>query len=92
NGIVTCLDPKTGEVKYEGGRVPKPARFMGSPVAFAGYVAMTSEDGDTYMLKAGADHQITHVNAIGEPVYSSPAIANGRIYIRGDKHLIAIGR
>ncbi|HET7218001.1 MAG TPA: PQQ-binding-like beta-propeller repeat protein, partial [Vicinamibacterales bacterium] len=47
NGIVTCLDPKTGEVKYEGGRVPKPARFMGSPVAFAGYVAMTSEDGDT---------------------------------------------
>jgi outer membrane protein assembly factor BamB len=92
NGIVTCLDPKTGAVKYEGGRIPKPARFMGSPVAFAGYVAMTSEDGDTFMLKAGPSHQIVGVNTIGEPVYSSPAIANGRIYIRADRHLFAIGQ
>jgi len=91
NGIVTCLNPETGEVKYEGGRVPVPARFMGSPVAFAGFVAMTSEDGDTYMLKAGPTHQITATNSVGEPVYSSPAIANGRIYIRGQKHLFAIG-
>ena len=51
NGIVTCLDPKTGAVKYEGGRIPVPARFMGSPVAFGGFVAMTSEAGDTFMLR-----------------------------------------
>jgi outer membrane protein assembly factor BamB len=92
NGIVTCLDPRTGEVKYEGGRVPVPARFMGSPVAFAGFVAMTSEDGDTYMLKAGPRHEIVRTNSVDEPVYASPAIANGRIYIRGEKHLFAIGR
>ena len=92
NGIVSCLDPKTGTVKYEGGRVPVPARFMGSPVAFAGLIAMTSEDGDTYMLKAGPVHQIVRTNSVDEPVYSSLAIANGRIYIRGDKHLFAIGK
>ena len=92
NGLVTCLDPKTGDVKYEGGRIPKPARFMGSPVAFRGYVAMTSEDGDTYMLKAGPTHEITHTNSLDEPVSASPAIANGRIYIRGEKHLFAIGK
>jgi outer membrane protein assembly factor BamB len=91
NGIVTCVDPKTGVVKYEGGRVPVPARFMGSPVAFAGYVAMTSEEGDTFMLKAGPAHEIARTNSVDEPVYSSPAIANGRIYIRGQKHLFAIG-
>jgi outer membrane protein assembly factor BamB len=91
NGIVTCLDPKSGEVLYEGGRVPSPARFMGSPVAFAGFVAMTSEDGDTYMLKAGPTHEIVRVNSVDEPVFSSLAIANGRIYIRGAKHLFAIG-
>ena len=90
NGIVTCLDAVTGEVKYEGGRVPVPARFMGSPVAFAGFIALTSEDGDTYMLKAGPTHQITATNSVDEPVYSSPAISNGRIYIRGEKHLFAI--
>jgi outer membrane protein assembly factor BamB len=91
NGIVTCLNPETGEVKYEGGRVPVPARFMGSPVAFAGFVAMTSQDGDTFMLKAGPAHEIVRTNSVDEPVYSSPAIANGRIYIRGEKHLFAIG-
>lgn len=91
NGIVTCLDPATGEVKYEGGRVPVPARFMGSPVAYAGYIALTSEDGDTYMLKAGPSHEIASRNSVGEPVYSSLALANGRVYIRGDKHLFAIG-
>jgi outer membrane protein assembly factor BamB len=92
NGIVTCLDPKTGAVKYEGGRVPVPARFMGSPVAFSGFVAMTSEEGDTYMLKAGPAHEIVRTNSVDEAVYSSPAISNGRIYIRGEKHLFAIGK
>lgn len=91
NGIVTCLDPRTGAIKYEGGRVPVPARFMGSPVAFGDFIAMTSEEGDTYMLKAGPSHQIVRTNSVDEPVFSSPAIANGRIYIRGEKHLFAIG-
>jgi outer membrane protein assembly factor BamB len=91
NGIVTCLDPKTGAVKYEGGRVPVPAKFMGSPVAFGGYVALTSQDGDTFMLKAGPRYEVVRTNAVGEPVMSSPAIANGRIYIRGQRHLFAIG-
>jgi outer membrane protein assembly factor BamB len=91
NGIVTCVDVATGEIKYEGGRPPKPARFFGSPVAFAGFVALTSEAGDTYMVKAGPLHEIAKTNSIGEPVWSSPAIANGRIYIRGEKHLFAIG-
>jgi len=91
NGIVTCIDPKSGEVKYEGGRAPTPSRFMASPVAFAGYVAMTSEDGDTFMLKAGPTHEIVRTNSVDEPVFSSPAISNGRIYIRGEKHLFAIG-
>jgi outer membrane protein assembly factor BamB len=92
NGIVTCLDPKTGTVKYEGGRIPVPARFMGSPVAFSGLVAMTSEEGDTFMLKAGPTHEIVRTNSVDEAVYSSAAIANGRIYIRAEKHLFAIGK
>jgi outer membrane protein assembly factor BamB len=92
NGIVTCLDVTTGAVKYEGGRPPKPTRFYGSPVAFGGFVALTSEDGDTYMVKAGPVHEIVRTNSIGEFTWSSPAIANGRIYIRGEKHLFAIGR
>ena len=90
-GILTALDAKTGEVKYEGGRTPVPATFTASPVAFEGKILMTSEDGDTFMIKAGPKHEIIGTNSIGEAVYASPAIADGRIYIRGEKNLYAIG-
>jgi len=91
NGVVTCLDAETGAIKYEGGRPPVAAHFMGSPVAFGGFIAMTSEEGETFMLRAGSTHEIVRTNTVDEPVYSSPAIANGRIYIRAEKHLFAIG-
>ena len=90
-GVVTCLDPKTGAVQYEGGRVPVPARIMASPVAYRGLVAITSDAGDTFLFRAGPAHEIVAANSIGEPVFSSPAIAHGRLYIRGDTHLFAIG-
>lgn len=91
-GILTCLDARTGEVKYEGGRVPIPATFTASPVAFDGKILLTSEDGDTFMVKAGPKHEILGTNTVGEPVYASPAIAEGRIFIRGEKNLYAIGK
>jgi len=90
-GILTCLDAKTGEVKYEGGRIPIPATFTASPVAYEGKILMTSEDGDTFMIKAGPKHEIIGTNSVGEPVYASPAIADGRIFIRGEKNLYCIG-
>ena len=90
-GIVTCLDASTGAVQHEGSRPPVASHFMGSPVAFGGLIAMISEEGDTFMLKAGPKPEVVGTNSIDEPVYSSPAIANGRIYIRGEKHLFAIG-
>jgi outer membrane protein assembly factor BamB len=89
-GVITTLDARTGEVKYEGGRVPVPASFMGSPIAAAGKILMTSEDGDTFVIKAGPKHEVISTNSVGEPVYTTPAISNGRIYIRGEKHLFAI--
>jgi outer membrane protein assembly factor BamB len=92
NGIITCLDATTGAIVYEGGRPPKPSRFVGSAVAYNGMIAMTSEDGETFMLKAGPKHEIVRVNSIDEPVFTSVALANGRVYIRGSKHLFAIGK
>jgi outer membrane protein assembly factor BamB len=89
-GILTCLDLKTGAVKYEGGRPPVPATFTASPVAFGNHLYMVSEDGDTFVVKAGPTHELVRTNPLGEPVYASPALANGVIYIRGLQHLYAI--
>jgi outer membrane protein assembly factor BamB len=91
NGSISCLDAQTGKVEYEGGRVPKATMFLASPVAFEGKILLTSEEGDTFILKAGPKHEVLRTNSLGEPVYASPAIADGRIFIRGENNLYAIG-
>ncbi|HMG36834.1 MAG TPA: PQQ-binding-like beta-propeller repeat protein [Blastocatellia bacterium] len=89
-GIITCLEAKTGKVVYEGGRVPVPATFTASPVAFDGKIILTSEDGDSFVIRAGPKHEVIATNSIGEPVFASPAISDGMIFIRGEKDLFCI--
>lgn len=89
-GIVTCLEATTGKLIYEGGRVPVPASFTASFVAFDGKLMMTSEDGDSFLIKAGPEFTVLATNSVGEPVYASPALSNGVIYIRGERRLFAI--
>jgi outer membrane protein assembly factor BamB len=91
NGLLTCLDAKTGAVAYEGGRPPVPSRFMGSPVAFDGRLLLTSNDGNTFIVKAGPAFELLSTNSLGEDVYGSPALSNGKLYIRGEHHLYCIG-
>lgn len=89
-GILTCLDAKTGAVKYEGGRVPVPASFMSSPIAFDGKILISSEDGDTFVVKAGPVHEIIRSNPLNEAIFATPSLAAGKIFIRGEKHLYCI--
>lgn len=89
-GIMTCLDALTGEVQYEGGRVPVPATFTASLVAVGERLLLTSEDGDTFVVKAGPQHEVIATNSVGEPVYASLAIAGDTIFIRGERHLWAV--
>ena len=91
-GILTCLELKTGRVMYDNGRVPIPATFMSSPVAFDDKILLTSEEGDTFVVKAGPSHQILQTNSIGEPVFASLALASSKIFIRGEKNLYCIGK
>lgn len=89
-GIISCLDAKTGKVMYEGGRVPVPATFMASPVAYEGTLLLTSIDGDTFVIKAGPVHEVLATNSIGEPAAATPAVSQGRVLVRGAKHLFCI--
>jgi outer membrane protein assembly factor BamB len=89
-GLLTCLHARTGKVQYAGARPPVPATFTASPVAFDNKILLTSEEGDTYVVQAGPEYRLLGTNTVGEPVYASPAIAEGRILIRGEKNLYCI--
>jgi outer membrane protein assembly factor BamB len=89
-GLVTCLDARTGEVKYEGARTPMPGSFTASPIAFDGKILLFSEDGDTHVIKAGPRHEVLRTNVLAEPIYASPAVSQGRLFIRGAQHLYCI--
>ena len=91
-GVVTCLDALTGEIVYEGGRPPVPGNFKSSPVAYDGKILIGSEEGDLFVLKAGPEFEVLATNSMNEVVWASPAISNGKIYIRGDRHLFAAGQ
>lgn len=91
-GLLTCLEARTGKLIYEGKRVPKPATFSASPVAFDGKIFLTSEDGETFVIQAGPEHQVVGSNSLDEAAYASPAIANGRLYFRTVGHLWAVGQ
>ena len=70
--------------------MPVPATFMASPVAVRDRLLLTSIDGDTYVIRAGPAHEVLGSNAIGEPVYASLAVSQGRILVRGATHLFCL--
>lgn len=89
-GILTALDGKTGEVIYEGGRMPLPSRFFSSPVVAGERLYLTSEDGDTHVIRPGPQFEVLATNSLDEPVMASPAVVDGTLYLRGAEHLYAI--
>jgi outer membrane protein assembly factor BamB len=88
-GVLTAIDAVKGERLWQE-RVD--GVFSASPVGGGGHVYFVSENGDTIVIKAGRTPQIVGRNALAERVIASPAIASGRIFIRSDDHLIAVGR
>jgi outer membrane protein assembly factor BamB len=90
-GIVWCLDAKTGAEVYGQQRL-KPGTYSGSPVLADGKIYVTDEDGLTTVIAAGPKFEVLSENPLGEYCLSSPAISDGRIYIRTSGHLYAIGK
>lgn len=88
-GVVTCADASTGERVW---RHRLGGIFFASPVAGDGKIYMTSETGETFVLRAGRAPEVLAVNDLGERLIASPAIAAGRIFLRSDGALFAIGK
>jgi outer membrane protein assembly factor BamB len=89
-GLVSCLDAATGKLHYRERLGPGGAYFS-SPVAGDGKVYATSGRGVVTVFAAGDTFRVLARNDLGEPVVATPAVADGKLYVRTENHLYAFG-
>jgi outer membrane protein assembly factor BamB len=90
--IITTFDARTGKLMYQDRLgVAQREGFSASPVHVDGKVFFTNDDGETFVLRAGPTFDLLHVNRMGERMLASPALVDGRWYMRTERHLLAVG-
>ena len=83
-GIVTALDAQSGEVLKQGRLRSALEKYFSAPVAADGKVYMMSQAGKVSVLKPGAEWEVMRTNELGHDAYATPAIVDGKLYIRTD--------
>src|SRR6266498_2793285 len=91
SGILISFDPATGQVIKQGRLLGAIDKYFSSPVAADDKVFLIGEAGQVSVLKAGGDWQVLRVNELDDEVFATPAIADGRIYIRTRSALYSFG-
>ncbi|MEL6109247.1 MAG: PQQ-binding-like beta-propeller repeat protein, partial [Planctomycetota bacterium] len=89
NGVLRCRHAKTGELAYEQ-RLGSRAGIIASLVAADGKIYAASENGTVYVVAAGPEFKLLAENPMGEPVFASPAVSEGVIFLRTTDRLVAI--
>lgn len=90
NGVLRCFHAKTGEKVYEE-RLGSGASVYASLVAADGKIFCASENGAVYVVKAGPEFKLLAKNQMGDPLYATPAIVSGVLYLRTTSRLVAVG-
>jgi outer membrane protein assembly factor BamB len=91
-GILSAYDAETGERAYQQ-RFPFGTgayNYTASPVAADGRLYYPNADGHVVVVRAGRTFEQLAVNPTGEPMLSSPAISNGMLVFRTQRHVIAV--
>jgi outer membrane protein assembly factor BamB len=88
-GVVTCIDSRSGKQHWHervGGT------FSSSPVRVADRIYGVSADGQVVTLAATDTFKVLGRSSLGESTRATPAVAGGRMFLRTESHLIAVGK
>jgi outer membrane protein assembly factor BamB len=89
-GIATCAEAKTGKALWSE-RIFD-GDVASSPVLVGEKILMVSEKGDVAVFKADKVFEEPTKVSLGEGVFASPAVADGKVFIRGTSHLFCFGK
>jgi len=88
-GAVVCYDAKAGEILWE---QEFDSGFYSSPILVDGKIYLMDREGVMHIFKAEKEYAAVATSALGEKSDASPAFADGKVYIRGEKNLYCIGK
>ena len=82
--ILACIDPKTGELKWKGGRYG-----YGQLLLAGGYLVITTEQGELVLVRATPEgHQeLARFQAIEGKTWNIPAIDHGLLLVRNTEEM-----
>ena len=89
-GIVFARHAKTGALLYSG-RLGAMGYYYASPVVADRKIFIASEEGTVVVLEAGDQLKVLARNTLDGAILATPAIVDGRIYVRTENHLYAFG-
>lgn len=92
SGILLSFDPATGNVLKQGRLHGAIDKYFASPVAADDKIFLIGQGGQVSVLKAAGEWEVLKVNELDDEVYATPAIADGRIYIRTRSALYSFGK
>jgi outer membrane protein assembly factor BamB len=87
SGLVTCMDIASGEVRWS---ERQKGKFFGSPVLVDDRLYCITNQGSVFVLRAAAEYELLSMNDLGEGSQATPAVANGRMFLRTHTHLMCV--
>lgn len=87
-GVVTCVSATDGKQLW---RERVGNNFSGSPVVVGDKVVCIAEDGEVFVIRAADKYELLGQVKLGEDSRATPAVANGRLYLRTNSHLFSLG-
>lgn len=91
-GILSRFEAKTGKQSYKTRIDPAATAFTTSPWAYNGKLFCLSEEGQTFVIAAGEQFKLLHINELDDMVQASPALVGERLLIRTEHRLYSIRR
>lgn len=90
NGMISCLDTKSGNAFIDAERLEDLKNVYASPVGADGRVYLVGRNGVTLVLKQSEKLEILATNKLDESFDASPAIAGKELFLRGHEYLYCI--
>ncbi len=90
NGKVECLDPVTGKTLWQDALPKDSAKYYASPIIAGGVMYAVREDGAGFVARVKDKFELLAENHLEEQVISSPVVLDGRLFIRGERHLFCV--